>query len=125
MITTSFTGSLYNVGPVTTLAKSSRKVQRIRFQVNPQPDRLGRITEAVNYFDVFTYGDDIDAVWKNHNPNLPTPTATVIVQLVGRLRLDQQTATFYNNVTLRLLKITWNYDKDERTTTGSIHPVQE
>lgn len=115
MNTLQFTGNLCLVGDVVTLPKTNRPTQRLRFQVNPKPDRLGRITEAVNYYDVFIYGaDEINQAWKNHNPDWPTPPATVTVQVVGRLRLDANTQTFYNNITLRLLKITWHYESENK-----------
>ena len=113
MNTMQFTGNLCYVGEVSTLPKTNRQTQRLRFQVNPKPDRLGRITEAVNYYDVFIYGaDEIREAWKHHNPNYPTPPATLTVQVVGRLRLEENTQTFFNNITLRLLKITWNYESE-------------
>jgi hypothetical protein len=114
MTTIKFTGALNLVTDVQAMPGTKRKYQRIRFQVNPTPDNLGRITEKVNYYDCFIYGtDEISAIWQNYRDDLPAPPATVICQLVGRLRLDQNTGLFYNNLTLRLLKLTWNYDNDQ------------
>ena len=111
MNTLKFTASLYNVGAVTKLPKTNRVMQRLRFQVNPTPDKLGRILESVNYYDVFIYGqDEIDKAWKDHKPEYPTPTATVTVQVVGRMRLDEKTYLYWNNITFRLINIIWNYD---------------
>ena len=108
MITARVTGKITEIGEITTLKDSSRKVQRIQVTTIIAPDALGRFTEKENIFDVFIYGNDILKVWQDHNDNLPTPTVNIETQVIGRLKYDKAGAA-YNNITLRLLTIKFNY----------------
>jgi len=113
MTTVKFTGTLILATDAQTMPGTSRIMQRLRFKVDPMPDSLGRIMESVNYYDVFIYGaDEIKIAWIGYNPEYPAPPASVTAQLVGRLRLDENTSVYYNNLTLRLKKIAWNYDNN-------------
>lgn len=114
MITAKITGKLTEIGEITTLANSPRKVQRIQIQTQPLPDSLGRFTEAVNYFDVFIYGaNDITNAWNDYRPAYPMPIVTATVYLIGRVKYDKQQRP-YNNITLRLKQISYHYESNDR-----------
>jgi hypothetical protein len=108
MITAKISGNITQIGEILTLKDSARKVQKIQVTTIPLPDALGRFTEKENIFDVFIYGNDILKVWQQHNDKLPTPTVNIDAQLVGRLKYDKA-GTPYNNITLRLINIKFNY----------------
>lgn len=112
MVTVEFTGVLHDVSPVEKLSMSNREVQKLTICVPPPVDKLGRHSEVVNFFDVFIYGSkDIAKAWEGYCNDWPAPpSVTVCAQLVGRLKTDRGRP--YNNITLRLLKITFNYETE-------------
>lgn len=86
-----------------------RHVQRIRLRVDPPPDALGRHSEAVNYFDVFLYGEkEIVDAWSGYNDKLEMPLTTVVAQVIGRLKVGPGGEEF-NNITLRVREIKFHY----------------
>jgi hypothetical protein len=99
---------LNEVSAITYAGESKRPIQRLRISVQPVPDALGRYNEKPNFFDVFIYGEkEIAEAWAGHNDKHPSKFVTVQAQLVGRLKADA-TGKLYNNITLRLKKITFN-----------------
>lgn len=108
MIITTITGMLTEVSAITYAGDAKRPIQRIRLAVAPVADALGRFNEKPNYFDIFIYGEkEISEAWAGHNDKHPSKFVTVQAQLVGRLKADTS-GKLYNNITLRLKKITFN-----------------
>lgn len=112
MINIKLNGMIQQVSEVKELTNTKRKYQKILIRVDPTPDSLGRITGAINYFDVFIYGEkEILSIWSNYNDKLPDPPVTVLGNLVGKLKLDKN-KNEYNNITIRANKIIFNYDNN-------------
>jgi len=113
MITAKITGKLTEIGEITTLPNSPRQVQRIQIQTQPQPDSLGRFSEAVSFYDVFIYGkNEIFNAWNDYRKEYPAPIVTAVVYLIGRIKYDKQQRP-YNNITLRLKQIIYHYGNTE------------
>lgn len=99
---------LTEVSAITYAGEAKRPIQRIRLSVAPVADALGRLNEKPNYFDIFIYGEkEITEAWASHNDKHPAKFVTVEAKLVGRLKADTS-GKLYNNITLRLKKITFH-----------------
>lgn len=105
------TGKLTDTSKIAELSSSKRKYQRLTITTIPQADALGRFNEAANIYHVFIYGEkEIAAAWSTYRDNWPPPgTVTVLAALKGRLKIDKA-GNHYNNITLELKKITFNYE---------------
>jgi len=110
MINIKLTGTLLKVSKVEELPNSKRKFQKLTLQVNPVADSLGRITGAINFYDIFIFGEaEILEVWSMYNDKLPDPVVTVLASLSGKMKVDKK-GVEYNNITIRANKIIFNYD---------------
>lgn len=110
MVTLELNGLIEHCSSVYDLPGTKRKAQVIRVKVNPAPDVLGRTNALPDIFEIFIYGkDDILKAWAGHNDKLPTPPVTCHCQLYGRMKTAK--GKDYNNLTLRLITIKFNYDK--------------
>jgi len=109
MVTLSFDGVIIYTGHVYDLPGGNRKAQLFRVKVEPKPDALGRTKALPDIFDIFIFGkDEILKTWEKHNDKLPTPPVTCDCQLYGRMKAAKSGE--YNNLTLRLINIKFNYD---------------
>ena len=110
MVALTFDGVIIHTGAIYDLPVSKRKAQMIRVKVEAKADVLGRTNALPDIYDVFIYGkDEILKVWAQHNDKLPTPPVTCDCQLYGRMKAGK--GGEYNNLTLRLINIKFNYDK--------------
>lgn len=108
MITCTVTGKIVEVSAITYAGASKRPIQRIRIEVAPVADALGRYNEKPNFYDIFIYGEkEIAEAWAGHNDKVPARYATIKAQLIGRLKVDAG-GKMYNNITLRLKQIKFN-----------------
>lgn len=108
MITTSFTGVISEIKTPVKLS-SGQTMQVIRIEIPPPINKLGNTLEAVNYLDVQIFGKtQIADTWKEYRDQWPAPTVTIKAQIRGTLA--SRPAGIFNNITLRLISITYHYD---------------